>query len=247
MRATAIEFRLRMAINAAIIVLGFWAPWIEAWGIGHRISLVEWLALELSRLGVASFSTATIALISLAALFATAAAVFRVWGTAYLGPSTVNNLNMIAGKVMADGPYRFVRNPLYIGVWCMVIAMAFLMPASGALLAVVLITVFMIRLTLGEEAFLKSQLGEPYQAYQRAVPRYIPRLRDAPAPSGAKPHWIRASLAELTPIGILVAVVVFSRNYDLALAGRIILLFFGASMVVRAFMPGVVGNSAPAN
>jgi hypothetical protein len=53
------EFRLRMAINAAIIILGFWAPWIEAWGIGRRISLIEWLALGLSRSGTMSFSVAT--------------------------------------------------------------------------------------------------------------------------------------------------------------------------------------------
>ena len=37
---------------------------------------------------------------------------------------------------MADGPYRYVRNPLYIGLWCMVIAMAFLMPASGRIFAI---------------------------------------------------------------------------------------------------------------
>ena len=45
MGASAIEFRLRMPINAVIIILGFWAPWIEAWHIGRRISLLEWLAL----------------------------------------------------------------------------------------------------------------------------------------------------------------------------------------------------------
>ena len=27
MRASALEFRLRMVINTAIILLGFWAPW----------------------------------------------------------------------------------------------------------------------------------------------------------------------------------------------------------------------------
>ena len=59
MGASAIEFRLRMVINAAIIILGFWAPWIDAWHIGRRMSLLEWLALELSRLGLTSFANAT--------------------------------------------------------------------------------------------------------------------------------------------------------------------------------------------
>jgi protein-S-isoprenylcysteine O-methyltransferase Ste14 len=246
MRATALEFRLRMAINATIILLAFWAPWIEWWGIGRRISLVEWLALELSRSGRMSFGVATAAVIIVAALLALTSVLFRVWGTAYLGPATVSGRRMVGGNVMADGPYRFVRNPLYIGVWCMVVALGFLMPVTGAVFAIVLITIFLTRLTLGEESFLSVQLGEPYLAYVQAVPRFIPRLRGAPAQAGEKPHWLRAFLAELTPIGVLVAVVVYSRNYDLPLAGRVILVFLGVSLIARALMPGVLVNSAPA-
>ena len=231
-----------MAVNAGIIILGFWSPWIEAWGVGKRISLMEWLALQLSRLGIASFSIATDALVIIAIFFALTAAALRISGTAHLGPDTVNNLNMIAGSVAADGPYRFVRNPLYLGLWCMVAAMAFLMPASGALFAVVLVTLFVIRLTLGEEAFLSARIGSPYAAYLHAVPRFIPRLRGAPSSSGTKPDWLRASLAELTPVGVLVGLIVFSRNYNLALAGRIILIFLGASLVIRAFLPGTVSS-----
>jgi protein-S-isoprenylcysteine O-methyltransferase Ste14 len=227
-----------MPINAVIIILGFWAPWIELWKIGHRISLVEWLALELSRTKALSFAASTAAVIGFAALFALACVMFRVWGAAYLGPSTVSNVNMLAGKVMADGPYRFVRNPLYLGLWFMVAAMGFLMPVTGAAFAVLLIAVFIVRLTLGEEAFLKGQLGDSYIAYLRAVPRFLPRLRGAPVPAGAEPHWLRAFLTELTPIGVFVAILVYSRNYDLALAGRVLLIFFGASLVVRAFTPG---------
>jgi len=245
MGATTIEFRLRMAINAVIILLGFWAPWIEAAGIGKRIPLVEWLALQFSRVGIASFSIATAALIALALFLAVLAAAFRIAGAAYLGPSTVNSINMIAGRVMADGPYRFVRNPLYIGLWCMVAALAFLMPLTGALFAIVLITVFMIRLTLGEEAFLSRRIGDSYKAYLHAVPRFIPRLRGAPPSSGAKPQWIRACVAELIPVGTLAGIIVYARNYDLALAGRVILIFLGASLIVRAFLPGSVVSSVP--
>jgi protein-S-isoprenylcysteine O-methyltransferase Ste14 len=243
MRASAIEFRLRMLINAAIIFLGFWAPWIGWLRVGHRMPLIGWLGLELSRMGIVSFGTATPLLIAIAALFALLGCFFRVSGTAFLGPGTVTSTKMIAGKVMADGPYRFVRNPLYIGIWCMVAALAFLMPATGALLAIVLISIFLLRLTLGEEAFLSSQLGEPYRAYLRAVPRFIPRFRGAPAAAGEKPRWLRAVSAELTPVGILAGIVAYSRDYNLALAVRIILIFFGASLVVRAFMPGVLEPS----
>ena len=245
MGASKLEFRLRMAINTIIMILGFWAPWIERLRIGRRITLVEWLALELSRISVISFAASTTMLIISASLLAALGVLFRVSGTAYLGPGTVNSFSMIASAVMVDGPYRYVRNPLYIGLWFTVAGAAFLMPASGALFVVVLISIFIVRLTLGEEAFLTAQLGEPYVAYQRAVPRFIPRLRGAPVPSGARPHWLRSVITELTPIGILVAIILYSRNYDMALVGRTILIFFGASLVVRAFIPTVAVKTEP--
>ncbi len=237
MRASAIEFRLRMAINAAIIILGFWAPWIEAWGIGRRVTLLEWLSLELSRTTLVSFTVAVPVVIALSAVLAAVGAVLRVWGTACLGTGTVNSLEMKAGAVMADGPYRYVRNPLYLGLWFMVAAMAFIMPVTGALFAVVLISVFLMRLILAEEAFLSVQIGQPYTQYIRAVPRILPRLRSSLASAGSHPHWLRAALAELTPIGVFVALAFLSWTYDSRLMGRAILIFFGASLVVRALMP----------
>lgn len=234
-----------MAINSVIIIFGFWAPWIEAWGIGKRIPVVEWLALQLSRVGIASFSVSTTALLILALVLALIAAALRISGAAWLGPGVVNSINMVAGRVMADGPYRFVRNPLYVGLWCMTAALAFLMPATGAIFSMALITLFIIRLTLGEEAFLSARMGETYRAYLHAVPRFIPRLRGAPPASGTKPRWLRACVAELIPIGAVVGIILYSRSYDLALAGRTVLIFFGASLIVRAFLPGSVTSSAP--
>jgi protein-S-isoprenylcysteine O-methyltransferase Ste14 len=241
MRASAIEFRLRMAINAAIIILGFWAPWLEAWGpstvFPQRITLLEWLPLELSRMELVRFTVAVPIVIVVSALFAAMGAVLRVWGTACLGTGTVNSLGMKADAVVADGPYRYVRNPLYLGLWCMVAAMAFIMPVTGALLTMVLITLFLLRLILAEEVFLSAQIGEPYKLYLRAVPRLIPRLRTNLQSGGSKPYWLRAVLAELTPIGVLVAMAFLSWSYDNRLMGRVILISFGASLVVRALMP----------
>lgn len=238
MRASAIEFRLRMVINALIIILGFTSPWIGLWGLGRRITLLEWLATELSRLGLLSFAVATPAVLVAASLIAAVAVILRVWGTAYLGTGIVHSQDMMANSVIADGPYRYVRNPLYIGLWCMVAALAFLMPPTGALLTMVLITLFQLRLILGEEAFLTSKIGEPYLAYLRAVPRLFPRLRTTLPPSGAKPRWIPALLTELTPIGIFVALSAASWTYNSRLMERVILIFFGVSLVVRALMLG---------
>ncbi len=246
MGATKLEFRLRMAINLAIILMGFWAPWTDTRQIGARIPLLEWLPLELSRLGLLSFTVASPLIIVLAAILAATGAVLRVWGTAYLGPATVHSMNMKAGSVMADGPYRYVRNPLYLGLWFMVAAIAFLMPPTGALCAMGLLSIFLMRLILGEEAFLSAQLGEPYRDYLRAVPRLVPRLRISLPSAGGSPQWLRALLVEITPIGVFVSLAFLSWSYDNRLMIRAIVIGFGISLVTRALMPGTLGDAKPA-
>lgn len=242
MGASAIEFRLRMLVNTVIIFLGFWAPWIgyrSAWaGLGPHVALLEWLALRISRAGLASFTDAVPVVIAVAALCAAVGAVLRVWGTAYLGSRTVQSSQMQAGSVVASGPYRYVRNPLYVGLWFMTAALAFLMPPTGALFAMVLITLFQLRLILGEEAFLTERIGEAYVAYKRAVPRLVPRLLGAPANAGERPQWFRALLSELTPIGVFVALAFFSWTYNNGLLVRVILISFGLSLVMRALLMG---------
>lgn len=236
MKATAIEFRLRMWIMVTVIVLGYWAPWIEGLGIGERMSTLAWLPMELSRLGVASFATDSAVVIVLGALVAAVGMILRIWGSAYLGYDTVHHEKMQAGGMMADGPYRYVRNPLYLGSWCMMAAMALLMPPTGALFAMVLLTVFLLRLILGEEAFLSGKLGEPYREYLRTTPRLIPRLRGALPAAGDKPKWMTAALGELNAVGIFITLAVLSWSYDHMLMMKGVLISFGASLVVRAVM-----------
>lgn len=237
MRASHLEFRLRLAIMVAIIALGFWSPWIELWGIGRRTSLLEWFALEISRLGLFSFTVATPVVIVCATFIAAMAAVLRVWGTAWLGAGVVNNLEMKAGVVMAGGPFRYVRNPLYLGTWLMIAAMSFAMPVTGALVTLVLLSVFLVRLILGEEVFLERQLGEPYKLYLRSVPRLFPRLRSNLPAAQEHPHWGRALIAEANPIGVFLILAVLSWRYENMLMIKAFLVCFGVSLVLRAFLP----------
>ena len=238
MKASAIEFRLRMWIQIVIVVLGFWAPWLGAFDLARRIATLEWLALEISRLGLVSFTVATPIVIVLGALAAAVGAVLRVWGAAYLGYNVVHHGQMQGGGVMAAGPYRYVRNPLYLGGWFMMAAISLLMPPSGAFFTMVLITVFYLRLILAEEAFLAVRLGEPYAAYKHAVPRLVPRLRAGLPASAAQPHWLAAVLTEVTAIGIFVALAFLSWTYNIQLMLRAILIGFGISLVVRGFLRG---------
>lgn len=246
MRASAIEFRLRMVIMIIIVFLGFWVPWLGSFDFPRRISTLEWLPLELSRMGLISFAVATPIVIVLGALVALAGAVLRVWGTAYLGYTTVHHGDMQAGAVMADGPYRYMRNPLYVGGWCMMLAISLLMPPSGALFSMVLLSIFFLRLILGEEAFLGKQLGEPYQEYLSSVPRLIPHLRLALPPAGNKPHWLTAILTEVMPIGMFITMGVLAWFYDQQLMLDGLFWSFLASLFARGMMKQWIATLASA-
>jgi hypothetical protein len=116
------------------------------------------------------------------------------------------------------------------------VAMSFLMPVTGALVSMTLLTVFLMRLILGEEAFLAAKLGEPYNEYLRAVPRLVPRLRSSLPACAAKPHWLIAVLTEINPIGIFVTLAFLSWSYDNLLMLKAIGVSFLLSMVVRGLM-----------
>lgn len=236
MRKTAWEFRLRLFVMVAVVAMGFWAPWISIWGLGRRISLLEWLALTVSRTGLLRFTQATVGVILLASLIAGCAALLRVWGAACLGPDVVNSFALQSGTVVAAGPYRYVRNPLYLGTWGVVCAISFAMPATGALFTLVLITAFLVRLIFVEEAFLAEQIGEPYREYRGSVPRLFPRLRST-LPRSVQPlHWGRAILAETNPIGVFVIMAALTWRYDNQLLVRAVLINFGISLVIRALL-----------
>lgn len=241
MKASAIEFRLRMLIQIVIVFLGFWSPWIGLLDWGRRVATLEWLAHAIGRLGI-GFAVATPAVIVLGALAALVGAMLRMWGAACLGYSTVHRGDMQAVGVTAAGPYRYVRNPLYLGGWCMMIAVSLLMPPSGALFTVVLMAVHFLRLILGEEAFLAAQLGEPYREYLRAVPRLVPSLRPRLPRAAAQPRWLVAMLTEVTAIGVFVALAFFSWSYNNLLMIKAVVVSFGLSLVTRAFAMGKTGG-----
>lgn len=258
MKASAWEFKYRLWLSFGLIALGFAAPWtwlmperllewMPGWiRLGPRgIHTWGWLAFQLGGLGISS--AAGFALVSALAIAAAAlGAALRVWGTAYLGAGTVFNAEMKAGpeinpgEVLADGPYRYMRNPLYAGSYLTVVALAILMPPSGAMVSLLLLAAFLLRLILGEEAFLTPRLGEPYAVYRRAVPRLLPshwrRIpASRPSPNRA-PQWGRALLGEIFPIGVAIGFAALSWQYNPELLMQVVLVSFGVSLVVRAFL-----------
>jgi protein-S-isoprenylcysteine O-methyltransferase Ste14 len=86
-----------------------------------------------------------------------------------------------APKVLViQGPYRLVRNPMYVAVLSVLIGEAILFRsfvlAGYALLFWAVVHTFVV---LVEEPSLREQFGADYEAYLRAVGRWVPRVRGA--------------------------------------------------------------------
>jgi uncharacterized membrane protein HdeD (DUF308 family) len=193
-----------------------------------------------------SFDAATIAVLVFGIVCSTLAAFFRTWASAYLGASIVMDGRMHGGSVLADGPYRHLRNPLYLGIFLHALALALLMPPTGALFTVVAIAILQVRLMGGEEAFLSGTLGEPYKAYVAAVPRILPSFGARVPAGGRKAHWGQAVLGEIYMIGVAVSFLALGWRYNAFLLTKCVLIAFGVSIVARAFLPHAPKTEEPA-
>jgi protein-S-isoprenylcysteine O-methyltransferase Ste14 len=78
--------------------------------------------------------------------------------------------------LVRSGPYQWVRNPMYLAVLAIISGQAILF-RSVALLGYALLVWIIVHLfvVLVEEPSLRSQFGASYEAYVRAVPRWLPR------------------------------------------------------------------------
>ena len=76
--------------------------------------------------------------------------------------------------IVGAGPYRFTRNPMYLGMVILCIGAAILLTNWWILaltpLCALALWVFAIR---PEEAYLESKFGEGYRSYKRRVRRWL--------------------------------------------------------------------------
>lgn len=81
-------------------------------------------------------------------------------------------------ELVAVGFYRYVRNPMYVGILAAIIG-HFLWFGYWTLLvyAIVVFVAFNTFVTYYEEPTLKKKFGTAYEDYLRKVPRWIPRLK----------------------------------------------------------------------
>jgi protein-S-isoprenylcysteine O-methyltransferase Ste14 len=242
MKATAFEFRFRFLIHAMIFVLGFSAPW-DRWlhldSAGPNAHVWGTLSARVAMLlpGTLSIAGAFNLLLALGGVCALGSAWLRTWASAYMGAATVHANTMYGERVVAGGPYRYLRNPLYVGIFIHTFALALFMPPSGAVFCIVATGLFELRLIFGEEAFLGAKLGESYRAYCARVPRLFPALRARVAASAARPAWGLAFLSEIYMWGVVAVFAMEGYRYNARPIVQGILISLGASLVVRALLP----------
>jgi len=186
-RASEFEFRHRFFVVGFCFFLAFLSyrfdPRNAAQALGGRIAphAPERVASAIFVLG---------------ALVATASAALRTWASAYLSGAVVHDTDLHSDRLEADGPYRHVRNPLYLGMVMLAFGQGWLASRVGFLFLLPAVGVVSWRLVAREEHELATGLGAPYLAYAARVPRFWPALSPRLPRSGRRPRWGQALAAE---------------------------------------------------
>jgi hypothetical protein len=172
-----------------------------------------------------------------AAALVAAAALMRTWASSYLDAGVVYASEVKSDSLVAEGPYRWVRNPLYFANILMVVGMGSMMSRAGCIVAVALMVTYCYRLILREESELEARQGVLYEAYGRAVPRLLPAFTPR-IPSGtARPRWSAGFAAEAWYFGFAASVAAFGATLNLkvffVILALSLVLFWGTSAALR--------------
>ena len=236
MRVSIWEYRFRVPLHFLIFTLGFWPFW-EPWlGLGTKST---WLTLSalFARQGWLGFQAATVVLLVIGVLFTAAGAWLRVWGAAYLCSGIVLSSQMHARSMLAAGPYRRTRNPLYLGTLLHTVGVALLMPPAGAAFAIAAIWILQLRLAAAEEPFLAERFGASYERYKATVPQFLPSPRPLTPAGGAQPQWWQALAGESYMVGVVITLAGFGWDFNAQPLVRGILISLGVSLVLQALLP----------
>jgi len=79
-------------------------------------------------------------------------------------------------RLVVVGLYRFLRNPMYVGVLTLVLGWALVLGSPLVLLYVLCLAIAVhLRTVLAEEPYLAAHFGEDWTRYRAAVRRWWPR------------------------------------------------------------------------
>jgi protein-S-isoprenylcysteine O-methyltransferase Ste14 len=98
-----------------------------------------------------------------------------IWGRRVMERAGTNvNPTLPTTALVATGPFRFSRNPLYVALTLIYVGLALL---TNALWVLVLIVPVLLLMHYGvvrrEERYLEAKFGDAYRAYRSSVRRYL--------------------------------------------------------------------------
>ena len=77
-------------------------------------------------------------------------------------------------SLVTSGPYRFSRNPIYLGFLCLLIGFPFIFKTYwGLILSPLLIMLMNVLIIRHEEAYLEKKFGDVYRSYKSRVRRWL--------------------------------------------------------------------------
>jgi len=228
-QATDFEFRYRFLIVSVFFFLGFACNAFDHVNAGA--ALLHLLPGRATRAGerwaLQAVFAAGAALVALAALL-------RTWASAYLPSEIVHDARLRTEGLVADGPYRHVRNPLYLANIPMAMGIGLLASRTGFVALLLVNAIFVLRLIAREEEVLRVALGEAYLAYRAAVPRLLPSLRPRVPARGLEPRWGQALFGEMFLWIIAAGTAVFAITLRMNLFWILIALGLGTYGIVYA-------------
>jgi protein-S-isoprenylcysteine O-methyltransferase Ste14 len=207
--ATKTEFRLRVIPLVVVFVAGYACYSFDHIPAGALVG--RWLH---SWIGGATEGIWVRAVFLVAAAVALLGAAIGTWAFSYVTSAVEQEYGLHPDKLVTDGPYRYVRNPLYFGNWLVAVGMGLTASRTGFFVMVVGAFVWAMRVSLREEAELRETQGDSYSAYCVAVPRLIPSLRPRVPPAGSKPNWAVGFLEHFWVWGFAAAVVLFALTFN---------------------------------
>jgi protein-S-isoprenylcysteine O-methyltransferase Ste14 len=95
---------------------------------------------------------------------------FGLWGYLTLGVHVSKGLG---GDLVTAGPYRYSRNPQYVGALAALLGCAILCNSALALIAAPLLGLWFVLLPFAEEPWCREHLGAAYEEYSANVPRFL--------------------------------------------------------------------------
>jgi protein-S-isoprenylcysteine O-methyltransferase Ste14 len=203
MRATQWEFRNRTWLFLAIFCVGLSCYWFDRHNSGDLIA--AWLQDRVVHFGPTRQPDVVRVIFLLAAIVVSIGATIRTWAGAYIRANVLQDSKVRTEKLVADGPFRYTRNPLYLGIMIGVFGAGAMCSPAGWAAQVGLAFVLIYRLIQREEGELLKTHNDSFLAYCQRVPRFVPAIKPRIPASGARPHWREGFGVQLAWWGIAVA------------------------------------------